>query len=261
MLTRASHFHMLRQLWSGGRNPARTLANGRHLGSFCRPSQLRQSPSCQRHFLSRANIRPPSPQTNNYRQDGEGPPLLHGGIHGTVILSLCFFLLNYKPEYYDSHIIQGENYVYNIARERDPEKRTKKLYEVGDYLLSALGEVENHGRPFSVPEEGDVDFRVLTAPNPRVKGGKTLLCLVPLRSLGDQTRLDASGNRFKDVSEAMIPKIEAFAGRWPGSRGAMLILDETGDWMTLLWDGKKWLNIAFLEWQSEDFLWRYGIDL
>jgi hypothetical protein len=149
--------------------------------------------------------------------------------------------------------------VQSITLEDDVEERSRKFYATGESLLVAYSgaEIEHHEGAIRLRADdgwGDnLETRILTAPDPDFEGGTLVLGLATLRDPGKETYFAVHGNRITDATESVLSEMEVFASTLPASprvRGALLLLDQNGDWKCVYWDGKRWINIVYLEWQT-----------
>ncbi|KAJ2985928.1 hypothetical protein NUW58_g5275 [Xylaria curta] len=237
---------MHRQIWAGCRNPVRSLTS-----SLFRSTQPQQGLQCQRHF-SQAEIQRQIARTKCYDRNGKGPRRLHAGIHGTIFTSIALLVLNDTLDF-ESRKLLGYKMVESIRWVEDVESRFSKFRQTGESLLAGYsgGPVEYHEGVVRNLGDG-TDVKILTAPDPDVEGGTLPPRPVTLSDL-DSTCISPSrgGNRFADTADALIPKLEGFAsglGYSPRVRGAMVVFTHTSDWVCVYWDGKRWINIVYLEW-------------
>ncbi|TGJ84568.1 hypothetical protein E0Z10_g4183 [Xylaria hypoxylon] len=243
---------MLRQLGVGCRNPAHSLTS-----RLFRSPQLPSSLSWQQRLFSQSKIPRHGPRTNHYRQNGNGTRQLQARIYGSIYTSIGFLVLNEALDW-DVRRAMGVETVENIALEKDANEMWRKFEETGQSLLAAYtgADVEYHEDAIRVPSDVDsVEAKVFTAPDPDVEGGIMLLCLAELKDPEGDTYFASNGNRLTDVTDSLAPKVEAFASSLEASpkvRGVMLLLQQDGDWKSLYWDGKRWLNVVYLEWQTAE---------
>lgn len=149
--------------------------------------------------------------------------------------------------------------VQNIMSEPDVIGKWSKFYETCELILGAYsgGEVEYHEGAVRIPAgvswaASDRQIRIMTAPDPEVEGGTLLLCLVALDESKEDVYIASHGDSdlYTDVALDMIPEVEAFARRLPLSpkvRGGMVVLDPAGSWKSLYWDGRRWINLVYLD--------------
>jgi hypothetical protein len=179
-------------------------------------------------------------------------------------MSIGFLVLNEGLDW-DTRRSMGVDTVQWITLESDTQRKWDKFYETGESLLAAYSEAEEvEYHTVCVRFDKTLEARILTAPDPEVEGGTLILCLGTLRDPAEdedqETYFSEHGNRLTDATEAMLPEIEALARSLPASpkvRGAMLLLSQDGDWKSLYWDGRRWINIIFLEWQTAESM---GLD-
>ncbi|KAI8626247.1 hypothetical protein F5Y19DRAFT_447692 [Xylariaceae sp. FL1651] len=246
---------MLRRLWAGSRAPAHNLTS-----SLCRSPQ--QFLFRQVHFSPRSRILRHGPQNNHHHhhQWGKSSRQLHARIYGSVYTSIGFLVLNEALDWEVRRNL-GIETVQNITLEADSARKWRKFYETGESLLAAYSgaEVEHHEGAIRFREEAgwgdELETRVLTAPDPEVEGGTLVLCLSVLRDPEEEIYFSEHGNRLTDATMTVLPEVEAFARALPASpkvRGAMILLQQDGDWKSLYYDGTRWINIVYLEWQTAE---------
>ncbi|GAP88575.2 hypothetical protein SAMD00023353_7000500 [Rosellinia necatrix] len=150
--------------------------------------------------------------------------------------------------------------VERITHEKNVRRMWSIFYETGQALLATYSgaEVVYHHDAVRVPSKGgwagELEIKMFTSPDPEVEGGVLVLCLA---TLGDQmdTYVTVDTNQLTDATEAIIPGVEEFASTLQGSpkvRGAILILQDNGNWKNVYWDGRRWINIIYLEWQTAE---------
>ncbi|KAI1323363.1 hypothetical protein F5Y16DRAFT_348270 [Xylariaceae sp. FL0255] len=257
---------MLRRLWTGSRAPAHSFTSGLSKGP---QSALPRRPL---HTFTRPRI-PPHGERRNYhhhhqhQQNGhKGPQVLQKtGIYCSVYTSIGYLVLNEDLDWHERLDLAIDK-VQDVTLEPDFEKKWTKFIDLGHSLLDKFSgaEIEEHQGEIRLRDDSgwggsndQLRTRLYTAPDPDVEGGVLVLCLGILKDLDDtETYLSGGGgNRLTDCTEAIIPEMEYFARRLPESprvRGAMIVLQEDGDWKSLYWDGKRWINIVYLEWQTAE---------
>lgn len=153
--------------------------------------------------------------------------------------------------------------VQTILKEKDVAARWSRFSKECEAILGAYsgGDVEDHEGAVRIPDDvywkgSHGKVRILTAPDPELEGGILLLCLVfALDDSKEDVYITSheSSNYVTDVALDMIPEVEAFARSLPASprvRGGMVVLDSaSSNWKTLFWDGRRWINLVYLEFQ------------
>ncbi|KAI1111176.1 hypothetical protein F5Y14DRAFT_454330 [Nemania sp. NC0429] len=189
--------------------------------------------------------------------DGKSPRRLHAGIYGMILVPIEYMVLDETLDM-EARRHKALITINAIEEEKNVAARWRKFYETGEAVLAAFSgaEVESHEGAVRVPAGSswavNADrVRVLTTPDPDVEGGTFLVCLVLMGKTKDvyiATHVDS--NPTTDIALDMIPGVEAFARSLPESpkvRGAMVVLqDPIGDFKSLYWDGKRWINIVFI---------------
>ncbi|KAI0537461.1 hypothetical protein GGR58DRAFT_471662 [Xylaria digitata] len=249
--------HMLRQLGLGCRNPAQSLTS-----RLFRSSQQSSLPR-QRHFFSQSRIPRRASRANHHRQHGNSRQRgnsrrqLHARIYGSIYTSIGFLVLNDALDWDARRALAVETVQY-ITMEREVKEKWRKFYETGQSLLAAYSgnDVEYLKDAIRVPSDLDyLEVKIFRASDPDVEGGTMLLCLAALEDPEGDTYIPANGNRLTDATDALVPEIEALASTLPASprvRGVMVLLQQDGDWKSLYWDGKRWINVVYLEWQTAE---------
>lgn len=150
--------------------------------------------------------------------------------------------------------------VQEVMGEKDLITQWNKFYETCELILCAYSgsDAEYHEGAVRVPadvawEASDDQIKILTAPDPEVEGGILVLCLVALNDSNQDVYIASHSDSdcLTDVVLDLIPGVEAFARRLPGSskvRGGMVVLDPAdSSWKSLYWDGKRWINLVYLD--------------
>lgn len=148
--------------------------------------------------------------------------------------------------------------VYNIIFEQDEEAKLKRYWETGRWLLATYSgtEVQDHGYLQAAPDSGwgddDLEARLMTTPDPDFPGTTFIFCQAVLYDFEpSEVYIAQHGNRATDAAEAMLSAFESFARHQEGPvRGVILLMQPNGDWKSLYFDGKRWINVVYLEWQT-----------
>ncbi|KAI0968411.1 hypothetical protein F4678DRAFT_442958 [Xylaria arbuscula] len=246
---------MLRQLLGWCRSPPRILTS-----SLIRPSQPQPRFLLQRHFFSRSGIPRHSPRTNQHGQNGNRARHLYAHIHCTILVSIMGIVLTEADDWWKWRRA-AIHIVIDIMNEEDPNSRWKKVWALSEWLLQKFSGVEHIDYP-------DVDFRekawgipsgmearLMTAPDPDVEGGTLVLFVGMMMDAQEDTYVVEDGyERFHNFN-LVAPAIETFAREkletWPRVRGAVLLIEQDG-WSSVYWDGRRWINVIFLEWQTRE---------
>lgn len=153
----------------------------------------------------------------------------------------------------------GIDTVQHITGEEDSEEMRRKFYELGPMILQAFtnADVQETVYVYDPRDPPSFDCKIYSSADPDVEGGTLVLYLVALNSNADDTHVLEYGNRVTDIASGLIPHCENLAKTLSESsrvRGAMVLLEEDGSWKSMYWDGKRWLNVVFLEWQTPESL-------
>ncbi|KAI0516972.1 hypothetical protein F5B22DRAFT_139605 [Xylaria bambusicola] len=253
---------MLRQLRAWYRNPSRSLTS--IMSSLMRSPKPQQRLSWQRHFFSQPRIPRHNPRTNQHRYHGSKPKQLHARVFSTyctIYVSIMALVIDDRLDWRQRRGI-GIHVIQDVIGEEDPEEMRRKFYELGltvfhSFVKSDISEYLDIG----FGNNSAASAKLYSAPDPEVEGGTFLLYLVALDSSSEHTHIVESGNRVTDIAEDLIPNVEKVASVLAESgrvRGAMVLLEEDGSWKSIYWDGKRWINVVFLEWQTPEsmaFIW------
>ncbi|KAI0814036.1 hypothetical protein GGR55DRAFT_633803 [Xylaria sp. FL0064] len=248
---------MLRQLRSWCCSMPRSLTS---TNSFFRSSRPQPSLKWQRRFFSQPGIPRHGPRTNQYRQHGSSSRHLHAGIHCTIFTSIGALVFSEEAGWEEGRA-NAVRLIGHIIHEKDPEERWRKLCTVIAWSLAwfcgtDFDHLEYYDRPIRAPDF--VQTTIMTAPDPEVEGGTLVVWVGMVQDIED-TYLTENGNRLTDLAETNIPEVEAFASKLEASpkvRGAMVLLDHDGNWKSLYWDGRRWINVVYLEWQTPESMAR-----
>ncbi|KAI0836973.1 hypothetical protein F5Y06DRAFT_98001 [Hypoxylon sp. FL0890] len=238
---------MFRRLWAGPRGPATNRL------SFTYRLWPRQQ-SHQSFFTRRA------PAAHRSRPHQSQPRILQAaqrGIYGSIFMSIAMLVTDKSLDYSERQELALKT-VYDIITEADEEKKIKRYWETGLQLLAQYSgaEIEHHGRLHPDPEAGWSDEELVTwlmsAPDPDYPGWTFVLCQALLRDPSPaEVYIALHGNRATDATEALLPAFEEFASARDGPvRGVVLLMQPDGDWKSVYFDGKRWINVVYLEWQT-----------
>ncbi|KAK6849310.1 hypothetical protein PG995_013143 [Apiospora arundinis] len=256
----------------------------------CAPSlHMRPSPSLIRHrpfsFSSTLQQQQPrrkqqpwiQPPQSSSKQQHQGhnrshhagttsarPTVLKAHVYGTLFLSIALLVTDESIDW-DRRIELGIDMVQNVTS--PPTYAGKKLeFEiVGAGLLSLFSgagpdTLQLHEGLTATAESQMADQLenwVMTAPDPDVEGGTLILCQsVFVGEDEPDFYVSTHGSMNNDAAEALMPPFEEFAATLKAKggpvRGALLLLQASGDWKCIYWDGKRWFNLIFLEWQTAE---------
>ncbi|KAF2966249.1 hypothetical protein GQX73_g7343 [Xylaria multiplex] len=174
-------------------------------------------------------------------------------------VTLGFLVLNEALDW-ETRRKMGVDRVQYITMEREVKEKWRKFYETGQSLLAAYSgsDIEELEDAIRIPSDLDcLEVKIFRTPDPDVEGGTLLLCLAAIGDPEGDTYIPAYGNRLTDTADALLPGIEALASTLPASprvRSVMVLLEQDGDWKSLYWDGKRWINVVYLEWQTAESL-------
>ncbi|KAK8135641.1 hypothetical protein PG984_003581 [Apiospora sp. TS-2023a] len=194
------------------------------------------------------------------------PTVLRAHIYGTLFLSIALLVPD-ESLTWDARCELGIKTVQDIVRPATYAEKKHEFMMTGAALLALYSggqadDVQVHEQPLVATAEsqmeGQLQNLVLTAPDPEVKGGTLVLCQsVFLDDHEPEFYVSTYGSMNNDAAEALIPPFEDFARKLQAAgggpvRGAMLLLQASGDWKCIYWDGKRWFNLIFLEWQTAE---------
>lgn len=148
--------------------------------------------------------------------------------------------------------------VYDIITELDEKKKLKRYWETGLQLLGLYSgaEIQHHGHLQPDPQAGwrddELETWLLSTPDPDYPGWTFVFCQALLHDLDpSDVYIAQHGNRATDATEALLPAFEDFARDRDGPvRGVILLMQPNGDWKSVYFDGKRWINVVYLEWQT-----------
>lgn len=194
------------------------------------------------------------------------PTILRAHIYGTLFLSIALLVPD-ESLTWDARCELGIKTVQDIVRQDTYAQKKHEFIMTGAALLALYSgggadDVQVHEAPLAVTAasqmEGQLQNLVLTAPDPEVEGGTLVLCQsVFVDDHEPDFYVSTHGSMNNDAAEALIPPFEEFARKLQAAgggpvRGAMLVLQASGDWKCIYWDGKRWFNLIFLEWQTAE---------
>ncbi|KAK8040983.1 hypothetical protein PG994_013990 [Apiospora phragmitis] len=192
------------------------------------------------------------------------PTILRAHIYGTLFLSIALLVPDESLSW-DERSELGIKTVQDVTSPASYAEKKAEFMKTGAALLSMFSgggsEVVQVHEPLAATAEsqldgGQLENWVMTAPDPEVAGGTLVVCQ-SVFAADDEPDFYVSthGSMNNDAAEALIPAFEAFAAtlrpRGP-VRGAMMLIQASGDWKCIYWDGKRWFNLIFLEWQTAE---------
>ncbi|KAK7911181.1 hypothetical protein PG985_013662 [Apiospora marii] len=221
----------------------------------------------QRHTRPAKDIlRQLASQQRSRHGAGPKPRVLRAHIYGTLFLSVALLVPDESMDW-DARSELGIKTVQDILRPATYAEKKHEFMMTGAALLALYSggqadDVQVHETPLVATAEsqmeGHLQNLVLTAPDPEVPGGTLVLCQsVFVDDHEPEFYVSTHGSMNNDAAEALIPPFEEFARtlRAAGGgpvRGAMLLLEASGSWKCIYWDGKRWFNLIFLEWQTAE---------
>lgn len=207
------------------------------------------------------------------------PILLRSGIYGTVYLSIALLVTDESLDW-GTRQSAATQVVQDVTGAPDHETQLRNFWALGPALLQAHagggsvggGGGDDDGANGTATEvvvrhhegglqpaadsgfEGELDVRLMTAPDPETPGGTLVLCQAAfMREEEPEFYVATHHDRMLDAAMALIPSFEDFARTCAApTRGAMLVLYPDGNWYCLYFDGRRWLNMIFLEWQTAE---------
>ncbi|KAI1258690.1 hypothetical protein F5Y18DRAFT_339049 [Xylariaceae sp. FL1019] len=249
---------MLRRLrvWSCTRTPSLVSNIRRTSQSISSRQQL---------FSSRPNIPRPRPRNSRHNNGSghnghNGSYQLQSSIYASVYTTIGFIVANETLDMADRQEI-GLRFVESIVLDPDETRRYQTFFAQGRELLGGFSGTEATDHVFHTSETGwnpaELDVRLHSTPDPEVEGGRLFFCLASIKDLeASQLYIDELDipSQLRDAAYAIFPVIGTFIEGLPNSprvRGALCILQDK-QWISLYWDGKRWINFVFLEWQTAE---------
>ncbi|KAI1296977.1 hypothetical protein F5Y03DRAFT_291997 [Xylaria venustula] len=246
---------MLRQFLGGCRSPPRILTS-----SLIRQSQPQPRFLLQRNFFSRSGIPRHGPRTNQHGQNGNRPRYLYAHIHCTIYLSVMSIYLTEAEDWWKWRRMAIHMMIETLAEE-DVTQKWKNLWALSHWLLqrfSGIEHIDYHHINFRENGWGipnSIEARLMTAPDPDVEGGTLMLFVGMEMDAQQETYVVENGDPPMPHLGLIAPAMETFAREeletWPRVRGAIVLVEHDG-WTCVYWDGKRWINVNFLEWQTRE---------
>ncbi|OTA66093.1 hypothetical protein K449DRAFT_392022 [Hypoxylon sp. EC38] len=242
---------MFRRFWAGPRGPAATTAR---LFSF-RLWSPRQS--YQSFFARQKAARPELGPRPHQSQSRILRAAAQQGIYGSIFMSIAMLVTDTTLDYKERQELALKT-VYDIITELDEKTKLKRYWETGLHLLGLYSgaEIQHHGRLQTDPQAGwrddELETWLLSTPDPDYPGWTFVFCQALLHDLDpEEVYIAQHGNRATDATEALLPAFEDFARDRDGPvRGVILLMQPNGDWKSVYFDGKRWINVVYLEWQT-----------
>ncbi|KAI1760174.1 hypothetical protein GGR53DRAFT_470587 [Hypoxylon sp. FL1150] len=249
-------FRRFWQIWAGPRGSAASSAIARTRLSNFGAWPLRQSRQSS-FFTHKVTFPRHGPRT---RRPGHGRAVLsasQSGIYGTVFMSIVMLVTDESMDYRTRQDLAFA-IVHNIMGEADYTNKIARYWATGQLILASYSgsDIKVHGRLRPDPASGwtddELEAVVMTAPDPDWPDGTLVFCQAVLFDPDpDAVYIAEHGNRATDAAEALLTKVEEFAKDHGGPvRGALLLMQPNGDWKSLYWDSKRWINVVYLEWQT-----------
>ncbi|KAI0380472.1 hypothetical protein F5Y04DRAFT_257453 [Hypomontagnella monticulosa] len=241
---------MLRRLWAGPRGSATTT---KFSSRFWRPQQTNRS-----FFTPPPTRTQQGPRTRQSRQSQSRIlHASHAGIYGSICMSVAMLVTDTTLDFRERQALALKT-VYDIVNERDEATKLKRYWDTGLWLLGIYSgaEIEHHGPLRPVKNSGwtedELETRLMTTPDPDFDGTFVFCQALLFDDYRDtDVYVAQNGNRVTDATEALLPTFEAFAKECRGPvRGVILLVQPDGDWKSVYYDGKRWINIVYLEWQT-----------
>lgn len=217
-----------------------------HLGTKV-PAQFHvaRRPASERVF---SNVR----RAQNY---GKASLVLRSGIYGTIYLSIALLVTDESLDWATRQNV-GIEAVQEITHAESHEEQLDRFWALGPALLKAhSGQDAEHHEPLKPSEESglaeDLVVRLMTAPDPEVPGQNLVLCQAAfVEEEVPDFYVATHSDRMSDAAHSLFPEFEQFTKDHNATKGALLIIHPDGNWYCLYYDGKRWLNMIFLEWQT-----------
>ncbi|KAI1340713.1 hypothetical protein F5Y15DRAFT_49447 [Xylariaceae sp. FL0016] len=259
---------MLPRIWAGSRAQFRDLTRvclsptSHPLAGLARQTII---PSARLKTTAAAKVAIKSKgsrhQGSSHQSNQQRPRQLEAKVYGTIYVSIGFLVLNEALDWHARRDL-GIRTVQDITLERDDTQKWQKYHSTSLEVFGAyVGGVEHvvaHGTLHLPPSAGwddALETRLYSALDPEssVAEERIVLCVGALRA--DETEdvyVSEHGNRLTDATEDLLAPYEAFARSLGARRGGLLLLQEDGDWKSMYWDGLRWINIIYLEWQTAE---------
>lgn len=181
--------------------------------------------------------------------------ILHSSIYGTVYLSIALLVTDEKLDWSTRQNV-GIEAVQEITHAESHEEQLERFWALGPALLKAhSGRDAVLHEPIRPTEDSgladDLSVRVMTVPDPESPGKNLALCQAAFVE-GEEPEFYVAthSDRMSDAAHSLFPEFEKFAKDHHATKGALLIIHPDGNWYCLYYDGARWLNMIFLEWQT-----------
>jgi hypothetical protein len=183
------------------------------------------------------------------------PVVLRSGIYGTIYLSIALLVTDEQLDW-TTRQSAGMEAVHEVTHAETHEEQLKRFWALGPALLKAhSGKDVQHHEPIQPTEDSgladDLEVRLMTVPDPETPGATLVLCQAAFVDEEEPEFYVATHyDRMSDAAHSLFPDFEKFAKSYNSAKGALLIIHPDGNWYCLYYDGHRWLNMIFLEWQT-----------
>ncbi|KAI4861030.1 hypothetical protein F4820DRAFT_82301 [Hypoxylon rubiginosum] len=248
----------LSQFWAGPRAAAKVCPKAKSPFGTWPPRQSRQSS----FFTHKVTFPRHGPRT---RQPGYGRRVLRAspsGIYGTIFMSIVMLVPADSMDYQTRREVAFATF-YHVMNAPDEKTKVLRFWVTGLELFARYAGAADAAEvdrtrwlveldPASGWTRDDLQATVVTAPDPERPGGTLVFCQAVLYDPDPGTVYVAEhGNRATDAAEDLLVKVEEFARELGGPvRGGILLMQPNGDWKNVYFDGKRWINVVYLEWQT-----------
>ncbi|KAI4596829.1 hypothetical protein KJ359_005173 [Pestalotiopsis sp. 9143b] len=180
---------------------------------------------------------------------------LRSGTYGTIFLSIALLVTDETLDWPTRQSL-GIQAVDDVLNAETHEQQLEAFWILGEALLKAhSGTTPDFHEPIRPEEESgladDLVVRLMTVPDPETPGKNLVLCQAAFIDEEDPEFYVAThSDRMADAAHSLFSGFEEFAKSHDASKGAMLIVHPGGSWYCLYYDGHRWLNLIFLEWQT-----------
>ncbi|ORY58724.1 uncharacterized protein BCR38DRAFT_446388, partial [Pseudomassariella vexata] len=184
---------------------------------------------------------------------------MYGGIlFGAIYVSIGLLVVSEPDLDFQGRQQLGVDIVQSLTQEKDQETRHQRFWEIGPVILESHSgfPVTQHGAlPLDSKSEwrNQIETQVFSAPDPDDREKNFVVCQVYFKEPQDlEFYVSVYGNLLTDVTEDIIPTYENTAKALNVNRGVLLLLAPNGDWKSIYYDGKRYVSVVFLEWQTAE---------
>ncbi|KAI1848614.1 hypothetical protein JX266_005473 [Neoarthrinium moseri] len=183
--------------------------------------------------------------------------VLYANIYGSIYLSIALLVTDDSLDWLTRRHA-GVEAVQEITLAKDFATKTKNFWALGPALLHAYSgkDVEHHEGLQPTEESGMVDeleVRLMTVPDPDDSDTTLFLCQATFKSEAEPEFYVATrSNRMEDAAYSLMPSVDKVNQQHLAARGLLLLLYPDGSFHCLYYDGRRWLNLLFLEWQTAE---------